>query len=107
LRNEELLKAKILAYVYGPTVVVQEIESDNVEVIETTAKGFYHKTINHIRQTQRNSQSEAVDGFILFKDVVYKVPKGGSDVIKVTGDEARSVKRKVKQQEPVVYQKAA
>lgn len=106
MRTEQLTEARVLAYVYGPNITVQEIESDDPETIDRESKAFYHKTVSHLNFTQRNSENP-VDGFILYRGVVYKVPKNGSSVIKVTGDASRDIKRLVKKQEPVPYKKVA
>lgn len=106
MRTEQLSEAKVLAYVYGPSVTVQVIESDDPETVDRESKAFYHKTVSYLNFTQRNHEN-SVDGFILYRGVVYKVPKNGSNVIKLTGDAARDIKRLVKKQEPVPYKKAA
>lgn len=48
------------------------------------------------RDAEKRIKDEQQDGYILMKDVVYKVYKAGTPTGKITGEEAKLIKRKLR-----------
>lgn len=93
MRPAEVAKVEPVAYIVGGYACKREHISDDPEVAEFEVKKQFHEAKKDIRTRQEGS---AHDGYILYLDHVYKLPISNNEVIKITGTEAKQIKRRLR-----------
>lgn len=95
MRAEDLVKTKPVVYVHDNEIVTfGELDASNDVVFEHKAREQYSQAQTEVIARQKN-QAQPTDGYIVFQDVVYKAFVNRT-VVKITGEEAKSVKRRIK-----------
>ena len=98
MRPEKLEKVAPVAYVIGYVVsFFEDINSDNQLRIDTELKHQERRAIEEIRNQQKNN-GVCQDGYYVSAGVVYKVYHINTVVKKITGEEAKNIKRLVKKE---------
>lgn len=94
MRTAELEKAKPVAFMLGEGCVRKfpDFNTEDTAVIERCLKEQFRNAEIEIKALQK-SMTEPLDGYIFQKDCVYKVYAKHTPTKKITGDEARYVKK--------------
>lgn len=96
MRPEKMEKVVPVAYVIGDLVsFLSDINSDNPLRIEVELKQQERQAEKIIRDFQKTTHPKT-DGYYVSAGIVYKVYHMNTVVKKITGDEAKTVKRMVK-----------
>lgn len=94
MRAAELEKVKPVAFMLGESCVRKfpEFDTEDVNSIERSLKEQFRTAESEIKALQK-TMTEPMDGYIVQKDCVYKVYAKHTPTKKITGDEARFVKK--------------
>ncbi len=99
MRTEELQKAKPVFYTIGDHSQVlaslPDLESEHEIRVELELKRQERFAEDCIRDWQQSTYKNQ-DGYYISRDIVYKVFHANNQVKKITGDEARQIKRLAK-----------
>lgn len=96
MRPEKLEKVVAVNYVINNQVFsFENIDSDNPIRVETELKHQERRAENEIRRLQQE-QFPNENGYYISAGIVYKVYYTSTLVKKITGDEAKTIKRMVK-----------
>ena len=98
MRPEKLEKVTAVSYVINNQVYsFENIDSDNQLRIDTELKQQERRAENEIRRLQRENFPNE-NGYYISAGIVYKVYFTSTLVKKITGDEAKNIKRLVKKE---------
>lgn len=96
MRAEVLEKVAPVKYILNGSVFEESnFISDDPECQVKEAKIQYMKVVGIISEAQKADKTIG-DGYILFLDHIYKVYACNAVVCKITGEEAKNAKRKMK-----------
>lgn len=96
MRAENLLKSEVASYTCGEhhgTYVV-DVDADDVS---RQVKESYTSLLQKVKQHQADPSYKNIPGFILHSDIVYKVAPSTGEAIKITGAEAKQIKKQLRQ----------
>lgn len=97
MRPEKMEKVDSVAYVFGEAVYFfHDIKSEHQLRIDTELKHQERQAEEAIRRLQKDGSGVKQDGYYVSAGVVYKVYHINTVVKKITGDEAKKIKRMVK-----------
>lgn len=97
MRPETLEKVAPVAYVFGNAVhFFEDIKSEHQLRIDTELKHQERRAEDMIRLLQKGGPDCMLDGYYVSTGIVYKVYHKNTLVKKITGDEAKNIKRMVK-----------
>ena len=98
MRPEKLEKVTAVSYVINNQVYsFENIDSDNPIRVETELKHQERRAENEIRRLQKE-QFPNENGYYISAGIVYKVYFTSTLVKKITGDEAKAIKRLIKKE---------
>jgi hypothetical protein len=96
MRTEDFVKAKEIVYVIGSAVrKFEPFDSEDPEEVEKILKQQMLQAEKEIRGLQVETQYRH-NGYIIKGSTVYQVVYGNSLVMRITGDRAKEVRRKVR-----------
>ncbi len=96
MRAENLLKCEVTSFFYGEdngAFAISDMEADNVD---RRVKQNYDLALSEVLKFQKLDKSRKLPGYVLHSDIVYKVTAVTGVVNKITGTEAKSVKKKLR-----------
>jgi hypothetical protein len=97
MRIENIQKSKLIRSMYKDNIVNYDIADTDIledEEILKEAKKRYIFALNNLKQIQKNN-NEGIPGYIIFQDIIYRVESVNKDVRKITGNEAKEIKRRI------------
>lgn len=71
---------------------IQDPDNTPDDEIEKQSRENYRQAENIVRGSKK-------EGFIVHQDVVYRIPANGSKTLKITGAQAKEIKRRIKEVE--------
>ncbi len=96
MRAEKMEKVTPVAMIIGKLIhVFEDINSENDLRIELELKQQCRRAEERIREFQKETHKNQ-DGYYVSAGIVYKVYHMNTVVKKITGDEAKNVKREIK-----------
>lgn len=97
MRAAEFENLEPITWMIGNVVgCMSAIDAVDINEAHRLCKNQERYVINYMR-IQQKSQQAGFDGYYVMNGVMYKVFYGNNDVKKITGEEARSMKRLLKQ----------
>lgn len=96
MRAEMLGRSKVVVYQFGDTIAKIDIDIEDDEQVDRLTKQAFREAQTQVRAL-RSASGDKMDGHILHQDIIYRVDAMNDQVYKITGNEARSLKKYLKQ----------
>lgn len=94
MRPEAAQSAKFTAGMIGPYFFNYIVEDEDLEALEKKSKDHFREAEKKIKELwQTSSDVKNQDGYILFQDNVYRICRSSGKSIKITGQEAKTLKK--------------
>ena len=95
MRPEYLLKCEVTSFFVAGDTGAFAIDNMEADDIERRAKQNYNLSLEEVKKSQAKDGNKGEMGYILHGDLVYKVNPNNNTVIKITGAEAKPIKKRL------------